>query len=339
MPFDVRDFHDLVRLLEAHPEWRAELRRLVLSEELLRLPELVRELVEAQSRTQQQLEELGRRVDGLADRVDRLATQVEALTAAQARAEERLSKLEERVDRLEEAIARLTEAQAHAEERLARLEEAVARLTEAQARAEERLSKLEERVDRLEEAIARLTEAQAHAEERLARLEEAVARLTEAQARAEERLSKLEERVGRLEIRVGRLEGRDLERYYRERAPAIFGQAGFSRVRVIPIEELASRLDDLEEQGLISPEERLRLLRTDLVIRARSQGQEVWLAVEVSTTVDSQDVERAARSAELLGRIFGVEVRPVVAGHRLLPEAEELGQHNNVLVITDGAAA
>jgi chromosome segregation ATPase len=318
MPFDVRDFHDLVRLLEAHPEWRAELRRLVLSEELLRLPELVRELVEAQSRTQQQLEELGRRVDGLADRVDRLATQVEALTAAQARAEERLSKLEERVDRLEEAIARLTEAQ---------------------ARAEERLSKLEERVDRLEEAIARLTEAQAHAEERLARLEEAVARLTEAQARAEERLSKLEERVGRLEIRVGRLEGRDLERYYRERAPAIFGQAGFSRVRVIPIEELASRLDDLEEQGLISPEERLRLLRTDLVIRARSQGQEVWLAVEVSTTVDSQDVERAARSAELLGRIFGVEVRPVVAGHRLLPEAEELGQHNNVLVITDGAAA
>jgi DNA repair exonuclease SbcCD ATPase subunit len=311
MPFDVRDFHDLVRLLEAHPEWRAELRRLVLSEELLRLPELVRELVEAQSRTQQQLEELSRRVNGLADRVDRLAAQIEALTAAQARAEERLSRLEERVDRLEEAVARLTEAQARAEERLTRLEEAVARLTEAQARAEERLT----------------------------RLEEAVARLTEAQARAEERLTRLEERVDRLEIRVGRLEGRDLERYYRERAPAIFGQAGFSRVRVIPIEELASRLDDLEEQGLISPEERLRLLRTDLVVRARSQGREVWLAVEVSTTVDSQDVERAVKSAELLGRIFSVEVRPVVAGHRLLPEAEELGQPNNVLVITDGAAA
>jgi DNA repair exonuclease SbcCD ATPase subunit len=290
MPFDVRDFHDLVRLLEAHPEWRAELRRLVLSEELLRLPELVRELVEAQSRTQQQLEELSRRVNGLADWVDRLAAQIEALTAAQARAEERLSRLEERVDRLEEAVARLTEAQARAEERLTRLEEAVARLTEAQARAEERLTRLEERVDRLE-------------------------------------------------IRVGRLEGRDLERYYRERAPAIFGQAGFSRVRVIPIEELASRLDDLEEQGLISPEERLRLLRTDLVVRARSQGREVWLAVEVSTTVDSQDVERAVKSAELLGRIFSVEVRPVVAGHRLLPEAEELGQPNNVLVITDGAAA
>jgi len=282
MPFDVRDFHDLVRLLEAHPEWRAELRRLVLSEELLRLPELVRELVEAQARTQHQLEELTARVDGLADRVDRLATQVEALTAAQARAEERLSRLEERVDRLEEAVARLAEAQARTEER--------------------------------------------------------VARLAEAQARTEAVLQALIDRVDRLEIRVGRLEGRDLERYYRERAPAIFGQAGFRRVRVVPIEEVAGRLDDLEERGLIGPEDRLRLLRTDLFVQARRQGREIWLAVEVSATVDDQDVERAVKSAELLGRFFEVEAQAAVAGHRVLPAAEELGQRQNVLVITDGAA-
>ena len=38
MAFTVRDFRDLVELLEQHPEWRAELRRLVLTEELLALP-------------------------------------------------------------------------------------------------------------------------------------------------------------------------------------------------------------------------------------------------------------------------------------------------------------
>lgn len=48
MPFTVQDFHDLVRLVEQYPEWRAELRRLVLTEELLSLPALVRELAEAQ---------------------------------------------------------------------------------------------------------------------------------------------------------------------------------------------------------------------------------------------------------------------------------------------------
>ncbi len=290
MPFDVRDFHDLVRLLEAHPEWRAELRRLILSDELLRLPELVRELAEAQDRTQRQLEELTRRLEELAARV-------EALAEAQARTEERVTRLEERVGQVEDRLARV------------------------------------------EEALARLAEAQARTEERVGRLEEAVAQLTEAQAKTEAALQALIARVDRLEIRVGRLEGRDLERYYRERAPAIFGQAGFRRVRVVPIEEVASQLDDLEEQGLIGPEDRLRLLRTDLFVQARRQGREIWLAVEVSSTIDDQDIERAVKSADLLARFLRVEAQPVVAGHRLLPAAEELGQQQNVIVITDGATA
>lgn len=38
MAFTVRDFHDLVKLLSEHPEWREELRALLLSLELLSLP-------------------------------------------------------------------------------------------------------------------------------------------------------------------------------------------------------------------------------------------------------------------------------------------------------------
>ena len=58
MAFSVEDFQDLVRLLEERPEWRAELRRLVLTDELLGLPALVRELVDAQRRTEGALGEL-----------------------------------------------------------------------------------------------------------------------------------------------------------------------------------------------------------------------------------------------------------------------------------------
>lgn len=50
MPFTVEEFYDLIRLLEERPEWRAELRRLTLTDELLALPELVRELAEAKWR-------------------------------------------------------------------------------------------------------------------------------------------------------------------------------------------------------------------------------------------------------------------------------------------------
>ncbi|MFN3476911.1 MAG: hypothetical protein ACK4Z6_05090, partial [Candidatus Methylomirabilales bacterium] len=56
MPFSIEEFRDLLRILEQHPEWRAELRRWVLSEELLTLPQVDRELVEVQLQAEAHLE-------------------------------------------------------------------------------------------------------------------------------------------------------------------------------------------------------------------------------------------------------------------------------------------
>ena len=58
MAFTVQDFHDLIGILEQHPEWRTELRRLVLTEELLSLPQITQALAEAQQRTEQHLADL-----------------------------------------------------------------------------------------------------------------------------------------------------------------------------------------------------------------------------------------------------------------------------------------
>jgi hypothetical protein len=80
MPFSVEDFHDLVRLLAEHPEWRAELRQLVLSDELLELPALVRQLVE--------------RVGTLADAQARTEARLTTLADAQERTEARLKNVE-----------------------------------------------------------------------------------------------------------------------------------------------------------------------------------------------------------------------------------------------------
>src|SRR5581483_11520509 len=93
MAFTVRDFHDLVALLEAHPEWQAELRRLLLPGELLELPTLARELVLAQQRTEARLE-------ALADRVNALTASVEALTEAQLRTQATVATLVKDVGRL-----------------------------------------------------------------------------------------------------------------------------------------------------------------------------------------------------------------------------------------------
>src|SRR5262245_35790837 len=93
MPFTVEDFGDLLRLLEQRPEWRAELRRHVLTEELLGLPGIVRELAEAQQRTEDRVAELAAAQQRTEDRVAELAT-------AQARAAAALESLTGRVGKL-----------------------------------------------------------------------------------------------------------------------------------------------------------------------------------------------------------------------------------------------
>lgn len=100
MAFTIQDFHDLVALLEQHPEWRADLRRLVLTEEVLTLPQAVRELTEAQRRTEQ-------RVEALAEAQRRTEQRVEELAEAQRRTEQRVGELATAQYRTEQRIGRL----------------------------------------------------------------------------------------------------------------------------------------------------------------------------------------------------------------------------------------
>jgi hypothetical protein len=133
MPFTVEDFRDLIRLLEERPEWRVELRSLLLTQGLLALPDQVaafraetdrrfRELVEAQQRTEVQ-------VAALAEAQKRTEAEVASLAEAQKRAEVRLGQMEERTGRLEEALACLTETQQHTEVQVAGLIEAQQQMT------------------------------------------------------------------------------------------------------------------------------------------------------------------------------------------------------------------
>ncbi|MGQ9555854.1 MAG: hypothetical protein ACUVWR_17275 [Anaerolineae bacterium] len=97
MDATIRDFHDLVRILEEHPQWRGQLRRLVLTEELLRLPE---ELASFRAETERRLARLEEALIGLTARVDALTARVDELAKAQRRTEERLETLTARVDKL-----------------------------------------------------------------------------------------------------------------------------------------------------------------------------------------------------------------------------------------------
>ena len=257
---DITDFHDVVRLLEQHPEWRAELRRLILTEELLALPD--------------QFAELTRQVT---------------------------------------------------------------RLTEVQARVEERLVRTEERLVRTEERLVQIEERQARTEEWQARTEEWQAQIEGRQARTETRLNSLTGVVKRLSDDVGALKGKGLETHYRLHGSPFFGSL-LRRPHVLSSEELSDILDPGMDQGSLSSDEALEIRRADLVVRGtrRKDRTLVYLVVEVSWTIDLEDVERAARRSAHLAKT-GLSALPVVAGETVRPGAADRAQELKVWQMTNAA--
>lgn len=70
--------------------------------------------------------------------------------------------------------------------------------------------------------------------------------------------------------------------------------------------------------------------RADLVIEALEGAELVYLAVEISYTVDNSDVNRALRNAALLQQITSHRAQAVVAGAAMRPSVQETIAQGNV---------
>jgi phage shock protein A len=323
MMIDNAEFREWIDALYRHPEWRQELRRVVLTDEILELPNLVREIVEIQKRTEQRVGELSATVQSLVEaqnrseeRIGRLENAVAELTEAQKRSEERIGRLEnavaelaeaqkrseERIGRLENAVAELAEAQKRSEERIGRLENAVAELAEAQKRSEERIGRLENAVAELTEAqkrteqrVEELAEAQKRSEERIGRLENAVVELAEAQKRSEERIGRLENAVAELAEAQKRTEQR-VEELAGEQQKLWVAVGGLQRVIGASVEDEAAGVAEvvLRRKGyrILQPGFSLPLDgEIDVVLPLEdSSGRRLWAMVEAKARLTGRDV-------------------------------------------------
>jgi hypothetical protein len=83
MAFTVNDVRDLTQFLTLHPEWLGEVRRIVLTDELLSLPAIARELAQAQVRTEQRVEELAQAQARTEARLEALTARLEVLSQIQ----------------------------------------------------------------------------------------------------------------------------------------------------------------------------------------------------------------------------------------------------------------
>ena len=235
------DFRELIAALEQHPEWRAELRRLLLTDDLLTLPETVSQLVQAQQRTDEQ-------------------------------------------------IRQLTEAQRQTTQQIQQFTEQV--------------SQFGIRVEELSTVVNSLAQS----------------------------LQKIGDDVAKLKEFF-------LEDRYHSRAAMYFSKL-IRRTRAIDHDDLCQLLDDAQDQGILTDQEREDLVQTDVVVRGRrrTDGEEVYLIVEVSWGIGVSDVQRASRRARTFTKL-GWQTMPVVAGGWLSADARQAAQQEGVVAILDGARA
>ena len=213
-------------------------------------------------------------------------------------------------------------------------------LIRAQNRTEARVAELAEAQTRTEARVAELAEAQNRTEARLDRLEAIVIELAEAQKRTEQRIEDLTKaqqetnrQIERLWGKVGNMDGRLLELTYKEKMHALFGRL-LRHMRVPPLQDIE---DELEQ--VLTEDEYFDLIRLDLVVQGRSrhlpEKPDVLLAVEISSLVEENDVERVVRRAKLLQKA-GYLVIPIVAGERIDTQAQQQAEALNVLIQLDG---
>ncbi len=309
MAMETSDLHDLIRILEQHPEWRSELRRVLLSDDLLQLPDLVREIAEAHQQHSQEMAQIR-------------ATLSEVVQIQREHSE----KLAE----LSAAMVRLAEAQQRTDELVARLSQRVEELAEAQQRTDESLARLSQRVEEL-------AEAQQRTDESVARLSQRVEELAEAQRRTEQRMEELVEaqRLSAASLNrlmdwqrgeAGRREGEQYEQQTVRRASLLFaGGDGGSPAEPHIRRLLTQWMTPIHvDQRMLEPASDPTL--SDIIWR---KGEQVLL-VEVSLKVNGEDVRRARMRAETL-RALGIDVMPVVLGEEWAsPESSILARQEGV---------
>ncbi|MBI1926953.1 hypothetical protein HYR99_22250 [Candidatus Poribacteria bacterium] len=147
------------------------------------------------------------------------------------------------------------------------------------------------------------------------------------------RLDGVEGRQERMERDLGKLKGSDRERFYRERAAAIFGR-WLDKGRDAT-DGVARTLRAALKAGQITTAEQDAVLNADLLWLGESNERELLIVGEASWAIDGTDVRRAAERAAIL-RQLGFETIAFVGGVEWTGEAQTLAQELLVLSSQDG---
>lgn len=199
---------------------------------------------------------------------------------------------------------------------------------ETNQRADERMAELaassNERLTHLEELTARTTQMLAHQEGRVTNLEEI-------RVSTDRRLTSLETITRRMQGQIGLLLGEAAERRLQGHLDVVLShRLNLRRVIILKSvnlgidRSLADQLEEAQDNQIITPGQHLQVRLLDVILSAtdRETAAPVYIAAEISLTLNRNDIARAAERAAILEQATGVATKAAVIGGRIPPLQE-----------------
>ncbi len=191
-------------------------------------------------------------------------------------------------------------------------------------------------VNSTEENFRKVDERFRQVDERFEQVDERFEQIDERFRQIDERFEQVDRRLNRLEGRVGNLEGHNYERRVRTRLLLRMARNFGMDSPFIALHQegqISPELNRMYAQAIrsdaVTPDELDDLQEADIII---SDADHRHAVVEVSITTDSNDIERAARRANVLSTLSNSSVVAAVATANLPEPQRSLADGRDVTV-------
>ncbi len=205
---------------------------------------------------------------------------------------------------------------------------------------------LPKRFDHLEGRFDHLEGRFDHLGERFDHLEDKVDVIRSDLDEVKSDMTEVKSRLNRIDGHIGNIVGGDLERRMVSLlTPRLSQQLSLRGMEVVwhtqstqsPNRFFMEALEDASDAGKVSAAEAQRVWDTDLVARAHRRDQQdgrVWIAVEASSSIARQDIDKVRKTADVLSAMFDEEAVPIAIGYRVRHEERAHGEAAGVTLLT-----
>jgi tetrahydromethanopterin S-methyltransferase subunit G len=231
-----------------------------------------------------------------------------------------IDRLAEEIRLLSQEVRLLTGRMDYQEQRTdERFNQVDQRIDQFEQRTDERFNQVDERFNQVDQRIDQFEQ----------RTDERFHQVDERFNQVDQRFDQMDQTMQSMNNRIGTLIGESMELRYRNHIGAFFGRV-LKRTRVV---EIGSLQDTLPRETF------LKLLQLDLLARGRVEDHpdqpEVWLAMEISAIINTNDVIRVRQRADILLQA-GYPTIAIAAGEECSRDAAELAWQTNVVIMQDG---